>query len=104
MRLDRELCCGDIHTHCCNFQNFRFKTRLQRLNSLEGSTRASSSYLEGLFQFWAQMGKPLAKLPQLDRRPIDLYLLKKEVDSKGGYNKVSIRSSYCMSAHVLIHR
>jgi histone demethylase JARID1 len=58
------------------------------LNSVEGSTRTSLNYMENLCQFHDQVGTPLTKIPQVDRKPVDLYLLKKEVHRRGGPSKV----------------
>ncbi|KAG0231496.1 hypothetical protein BGW42_000202 [Actinomortierella wolfii] len=68
---------------------FRFKTRIQRLNSMEGETRTNLNYLEQLYKFHRQQGTPVNKIPQLDKRPIDLFRLKKEVAARGGYHKVT---------------
>ncbi|KAF9167737.1 hypothetical protein DFQ26_003321 [Actinomortierella ambigua] len=68
---------------------FRFKTRIQRLNSMEGETRTNLNYLEQLYKFHRQQGTPVNKIPQLDKRPIDLFRLKKEVTARGGYHKVT---------------
>ncbi|ORZ22711.1 JmjC domain, hydroxylase-domain-containing protein [Lobosporangium transversale] len=68
---------------------FRFKTRIQRLNSMEGQTRTNLNYLEQLYKFHRQQGHPVYKIPQLDKRPMDLYQLRKEVAARGGYQKVT---------------
>ncbi|KAI1313921.1 hypothetical protein EDD11_002384 [Mortierella claussenii] len=68
---------------------FRFKTRIQKLNSMEGETRTNLNYLEQLYKFHRQQGHPVLKIPQLDKRPIDLFRLRKEVASRGGYQKVT---------------
>ncbi|KAF9960067.1 hypothetical protein BGZ72_008025 [Mortierella alpina] len=68
---------------------FRFKTRIQKLNSMEGQTRTNLNYLEQLYKFHRQQGHPVYKIPQLDKRPIDLFQLRKEVAGRGGYQKVT---------------
>ncbi|KAG0261774.1 hypothetical protein BG011_000676 [Mortierella polycephala] len=68
---------------------FRFKTRIQKLNSMEGQTRTNLNYLEQLYKFHRQQGHPVYKIPQLDKRPIDLFQLRKEVAARGGYQKVT---------------
>ncbi|KAG0235805.1 hypothetical protein BGX31_004171 [Mortierella sp. GBA43] len=68
---------------------FRFKTRIQKLNSMEGETRTNLSYLDHLYKFHRQQGHPVHKIPQLDKRPIDLFRLRKEVAGRGGYQKVT---------------
>ncbi|KAI7883965.1 hypothetical protein K492DRAFT_205018 [Lichtheimia hyalospora FSU 10163] len=70
-------------------KDFRFKTRVQKLNSMEGETRANVNYLEQLYKFHRLHGHPINKVPQLDKRPIDLFRLKKEVARRGGYQKVT---------------
>ncbi|KAF9334904.1 hypothetical protein BG006_001254 [Podila minutissima] len=73
-----------------NFKDlFRFKTRIQKLNSMEGETRTNINYLDQLYKFHRQQGHPVLKIPQLDKRPIDLFRLKKEVAARGGYQKVT---------------
>jgi histone demethylase JARID1 len=47
------------------------------------------SYLDKLDKFHRQQGTPLGKLPSLANQPIDLYQLKRSVDSRGGYKAVS---------------
>ncbi|KAJ2653255.1 hypothetical protein IWW40_000621 [Coemansia sp. RSA 1250] len=70
-------------------KRFRFRTRIQQLNSLEGKTRTNLNYLDQLYKFHAQQGQPLTKVPQLDHRPIDLFGLRHEVAVRGGYQKVN---------------
>jgi histone demethylase JARID1 len=55
---------------------------------MEGETRANLNYLEQLYKFHRQAGHPVHKIPQLDKRPIDLFRLKKEVAQRGGYQTV----------------
>ncbi|KAF9921329.1 hypothetical protein FBU30_008683 [Linnemannia zychae] len=74
---------------CLDTEVFRFKTRLQRLNSMEGQTRTNLNYLDQLCKFHRQHGHPVFKIPQLDKRPIDLFQLRKEVTARGGYQKVT---------------
>ncbi|KAF4452964.1 histone demethylase JARID1 [Fusarium austroafricanum] len=69
-------------------QKFHFRTRKQELNSVEGSTRANLTYLDGLSKFHKQHGTNLHRLPYVDKKPLDLYRLKKAVESRGGFEKV----------------
>ncbi|QLI69124.1 Lysine-specific demethylase 5D [Metarhizium brunneum] len=69
-------------------EKFHFRTRKQELNSVEGSTRASLTYLDGLSKFHKQQGSNLHRLPYVDKKPLDLYRLKKAVESRGGFDKV----------------
>lgn len=57
---------------------------------MEGETRTNINYLDQLYKFHRQQGHPVLKIPQLDKRPIDLFRLKKEVAARGGYQKVCI--------------
>ncbi|KAJ2412497.1 hypothetical protein GGI10_003647 [Coemansia sp. RSA 2530] len=68
---------------------FRFRTRVQQLNSLEGKTRTNLNYLDQLYKFHARQGNPLTKVPQLDHRPIDLFELRHQVTMRGGFQKVN---------------
>ncbi|KAK9467189.1 JmjC domain, hydroxylase-domain-containing protein [Lipomyces arxii] len=69
-------------------QRFWFKTRRQELNSMEGGTRANLNFLDQLHKFHKQRGLTFNKLPSVDRRPLDLYRLKKGVDLRGGFDIV----------------
>lgn len=69
-------------------EKFHFRTRKQELNSVEGSTRANLTYLDGLGKFHKQQGNNLHRLPYVDKKPLDLYKLKKAVESRGGFDKV----------------
>ncbi|KAI8987246.1 hypothetical protein BDF20DRAFT_909885 [Mycotypha africana] len=83
--------------------NFRFKTRLQRLNSLEGETRVSANYHEQIVNYQISLGKPsaLVKLPHLDKRPIDLYKLRNEVTKRGGVQEVTRLKKWAEIGRVL---
>ncbi|KAF9275598.1 hypothetical protein BGZ68_010662, partial [Mortierella alpina] len=76
-------------TFALDSEVFRFRTRIQKLNSMEGETRSNMSYVEQLQKFHSQQGHPVHKMPQLDKRPIDLFRLRKEVAARGGYQKVT---------------
>lgn len=51
-------------------------------------TRANLTYLDGLGKFHKQQGNNLHRLPYVDKKPLDLYRLKKAVESRGGFDKV----------------
>ena len=56
---------------------------------MEGQTRVKLNYLQQLQMFHAQQGKKnFVKPPLVDRTPIDLHLLAKVVDEKGGPEEV----------------
>ncbi|KAH6914792.1 PLU-1-like protein-domain-containing protein [Coprinopsis sp. MPI-PUGE-AT-0042] len=69
-------------------KNFRFKTRLQRLNSIEASSRAKLNFLEQLYKFHNQQGNSRVVVPTINHKPLDLWLLRKEVQKLGGYDAV----------------
>ncbi|PCH40905.1 hypothetical protein WOLCODRAFT_162645 [Wolfiporia cocos MD-104 SS10] len=70
-------------------ERFRFKTRLQRLNSIEASSRAKVNFLEQLYKFHKQQGNPRVVVPTINHKPLDLWLLRKEVQKLGGYEAVT---------------
>jgi histone demethylase JARID1 len=69
-------------------EKFHFRTRKQELNSVEGKTRASLAYLDGLNKFHKQQGNNLHRMPYVDKKPLDLHKLKKCVETRGGFEKV----------------
>ncbi|KAI9828378.1 MAG: hypothetical protein M1832_002806 [Thelocarpon impressellum] len=69
-------------------ERFHFRTRRQELNSVEGGTRANLTYLDQLSKFHKQHGTNLNRFPSVDKRPLDLYKLKKAVEVRGGFDKV----------------
>ena len=71
-----------------NTERFFFKTRRQELNSVEGSTRTNLQYLDQLVKYHKQHGMNLNRFPSVDKRPLDLYKLKKAVECRGGFEKV----------------
>ncbi|KAI8387444.1 hypothetical protein BD560DRAFT_382515 [Blakeslea trispora] len=84
-----------------NTENFRFRTRLQKLNSMEGETRTNVNYLEQLTKYHILTGRPVGKIPQLDKRPIDLYKLKNEVSLRGGVQEVTRLKKWAEIGRVL---
>ncbi|THV08208.1 hypothetical protein K435DRAFT_824791 [Dendrothele bispora CBS 962.96] len=70
-------------------ERFRFKTRLQRLNNIEASSRAKLNFLEQLYRFHKQQGNPRVVVPTINQKPVDLWLLRKEVQKLGGYEAVN---------------
>ncbi|KAK0727760.1 PLU-1-like protein-domain-containing protein [Lasiosphaeria miniovina] len=69
-------------------KRFHFRTRKQELNSIEGSSRANLTYLDALGKFHKQQGTNLTRWPYVDKKPLDLYRLKKAVEARGGFEKV----------------
>ncbi|KLO19889.1 hypothetical protein SCHPADRAFT_864516 [Schizopora paradoxa] len=70
-------------------ESFRFKTRLQRLNSIEASSRAKINFLEALYRYHKQQGNPRVTVPTINHKPLDLWLLRKEVNKLGGFEVVN---------------
>ncbi|KAF2725161.1 PLU-1-domain-containing protein [Polychaeton citri CBS 116435] len=71
-----------------NTERFHFRTRRQELNSVEGGNRVNNDYLDQLARFHKQHGHNLNRFPCVDKRPLDLYRLKKTVEKKGGFDAV----------------
>ncbi|USW51561.1 Putative ARID DNA-binding domain, Zinc finger, PHD-type, JmjC domain, JmjN domain-containing protein [Septoria linicola] len=71
-----------------NTERFHFRTRRQELNSVEGGNRVNNDYLDQLAKFHKQNGHNLNRFPSVDKRPLDLYRLKKTVERKGGFEAV----------------
>jgi len=69
-------------------ERFHFRTRRQELNSVEGGSRANLNYLDQLAKFHKQHGHSLTRFPSVDKRPLDLYKLKKAVETRGGFERV----------------
>ncbi|KAI9149501.1 Lid2 complex component lid2 [Paramyrothecium foliicola] len=86
--IDTEVCTKLRTTAYMTAQAMLVQTRKQELNSVEGSTRANLTYLDGLAKFHKQHGNNLHRLPYVDKKPLDLYRLKKAVESRGGFDKV----------------
>lgn len=51
-------------------------------------TRANLNYLDQLSKFHKQHGNSLTRFPSVDKRPLDLYKLKKAVETRGGFDRV----------------
>ena len=55
---------------------------------MEGGTRANLNYLDQLSKYHKQHGTSLNRFPSVDKRPLDLYRLKKAVEIRGGFATV----------------
>ncbi|CAO1625603.1 unnamed protein product [Sympodiomycopsis kandeliae] len=75
-------------------ERFRFRTRLQSLNSLSADARANLNYQEQLQKFHTQQGRARVQIPVIDHRPVDLYQLKLIVKQLGGYDNVCRQRSW----------
>ncbi|XP_028669207.1 lysine-specific demethylase 5C isoform X2 [Erpetoichthys calabaricus] len=67
--------------------NFHFTPRVQRLNELEAETRVKLNYLDRIAKFWEIQGSSL-KIPNIERKILDLYSLGKIVTEEGGYEAI----------------
>lgn len=85
-------------------KSFRFKTRLQRLNSIEASSRAKLNFLEQLYRFHKQQGNPRVLVPTINHKPLDLWLLRKEVQKMGGYDAVTKGKKWSDLGRILGYR
>lgn len=54
----------------------------------DAGTRANLNYLDQLAKFHKQHGTNLNRFPSVDKRPLDLYKLKKAVEVRGGFDQV----------------
>ncbi|ORX34394.1 PLU-1-like protein-domain-containing protein [Kockovaella imperatae] len=80
---------------------FQFHTRLQRLNSLEAASRARINFLDQLSMFhWQRDDKPIS-VPTINRRPVDLWSLRKEVNKLGGHLEIDRTRSWSAVAELL---
>ncbi|KAI1905471.1 hypothetical protein AGOR_G00016540 [Albula goreensis] len=68
----------------CDVRNFRFTPRVQRLNELEALTRVKLNFLDQIAKFWELQGSKL-RLPHVERKILDLYVLSKVVAAEGGF-------------------
>ncbi|KIX09663.1 uncharacterized protein Z518_00744 [Rhinocladiella mackenziei CBS 650.93] len=69
-------------------ERFHFRTRRQEINLVEGGNRTNLNYLDQLAKFHKQYGAHLNRFPSVDKRPLDLYKLKKAVEVRGGFERV----------------
>ncbi len=58
------------------------------MSLIPSGTRANLTYLDQLAKFHKQHGTNLNRFPSVDKRPLDLYKLKKAVETRGGFEKV----------------
>lgn len=96
-------------------ESFRFTPRVQRLNELEAQTRIKLNFLEQVVKFWDLQGsnvkdkvrRATLKIPSLERKTLDLYMLHKVVQEEGGFeictrdkkwSRVAVKMGYNTSA------
>ncbi|KAG5639694.1 hypothetical protein H0H81_005877 [Sphagnurus paluster] len=85
-------------------ESFRFRTRLQRLNSIEASSRAKLNFLEQLYRYHKQQGNIRVAVPTINHKPLDLWLLRKEVQKMGGYETVTKEKKWSDLGRILGYR
>lgn len=72
-----------------NDKTFRFRTRVQQLNCIDGHTRAEGNFVEALRMFLYRNGTPMQELPRVDGgQLLNLHGLYKCVVELGGYDAV----------------
>ncbi|XP_030639684.1 lysine-specific demethylase 5B-B isoform X2 [Chanos chanos] len=71
----------------CDVDRLHFTPRIQRLNELEAQTRVKLNFLDQIAKFWELQGCSL-KIPHVERKILDLYLLNKLVTDEGGFDTV----------------
>jgi len=69
-------------------EKFRFTPRIQKLNELEAKSRVKLNFIDAIAKFWELQGATM-KLPNVEKKPLDLYLLHKIVQQEGGYEDVT---------------
>uniref|UniRef100_A0A8C5EIR0 [histone H3]-trimethyl-L-lysine(4) demethylase n=1 Tax=Gouania willdenowi TaxID=441366 RepID=A0A8C5EIR0_GOUWI len=71
----------------CDVDRLHFVPRIQRLNELEAQTRVKLNFLDQIAKFWDLQGCAL-KIPHVERKILDLYVLNKLVADEGGFDIV----------------
>uniref|UniRef100_A0A672SWD2 [histone H3]-trimethyl-L-lysine(4) demethylase n=1 Tax=Sinocyclocheilus grahami TaxID=75366 RepID=A0A672SWD2_SINGR len=71
----------------CDVDRLHFTPRIQRLNELEAQTRVKLNFLDQIAKFWELQGCTL-KIPHVERKTLDLYVLYKLVKEEGGFDGV----------------
>uniref|UniRef100_A0A8C9S9W8 [histone H3]-trimethyl-L-lysine(4) demethylase n=1 Tax=Scleropages formosus TaxID=113540 RepID=A0A8C9S9W8_SCLFO len=71
----------------CDVDRLHFTPRIQRLNELEAQTRVKLNFLDQIAKFWELQGCTL-KIPHVERKILDLYLLNKLVAEEGGFDAI----------------
>ncbi|KAI2659192.1 Lysine-specific demethylase 5B [Labeo rohita] len=71
----------------CDVDRLHFTPRIQRLNELEAQTRVKLNFLDQIAKFWELQGCTL-KIPHVERKTLDLYVLYKLVKEEGGFDVV----------------
>ncbi|XP_077979102.1 lysine-specific demethylase 5A-like [Glandiceps talaboti] len=81
-------------------ESFKFTPRIQRLNELEAKTRIKFNFLDQIAKFWELQGYKL-KIPTVERKALDLYMLSKTVNEEGGFEVITKERRWSKVAHRL---
>uniref|UniRef100_F0W1J5 [histone H3]-trimethyl-L-lysine(4) demethylase n=1 Tax=Albugo laibachii Nc14 TaxID=890382 RepID=F0W1J5_9STRA len=71
-----------------NESAFRFRTRIQQLNCIEGHTRTEGNFMEALRIFLYREKTPMQKLPRIQGQLLNLNSFYKSVLARGGFERV----------------
>ncbi|XP_072886376.1 lysine-specific demethylase 5B-like isoform X1 [Hemitrygon akajei] len=82
----------------CDVDKLHFTPRIQRLNELEAQTRVKLNFLDQIAKFWELQGSTL-KIPHVERKILDLFLLNKLVAEEGGFEMVCKERRWSKIAH-----
>lgn len=76
-----------------NYENFKFKPRIQKINELEASTRIKLNFLSKVLKAVAQEGK-VPKVPYIEKSLLDLHRLHLIVCKEGGHETVTKKKKW----------
>lgn len=71
-----------------NDKTFRFRTRVQTLNGLDGHARAEGHFVDALRMFLYRTGAPMQQLPRVHGQLVNLRVLYHTVGALGGFDSV----------------
>ncbi|XP_072336827.1 lysine (K)-specific demethylase 5Ba isoform X3 [Scyliorhinus torazame] len=86
----------------CDVDKLHFTPRIQRLNELEAQTRVKLNFLDQIAKFWELQGSTL-KIPHVERKILDLFLLNKLVAEEGGFELVCKERRWSKIAHMMAY-
>uniref|UniRef100_A0A673HTI9 [histone H3]-trimethyl-L-lysine(4) demethylase n=1 Tax=Sinocyclocheilus rhinocerous TaxID=307959 RepID=A0A673HTI9_9TELE len=95
----------------CDVDRLHFTPRIQRLNELEAQTRVKLNFLDQIAKFWELQGCTL-KIPHVERKTLDLYVLYKLVKEDGGFDvvckerrwtQIALKIVYSVGSHLRAH-
>lgn len=99
----------------CDVDKLHFVPRIQRLNELEAQTRVKLNFFDQIAKFWDLQGCSL-KIPHVERKILDLYMLNRLVADEGGFDivcqerrwtKIALQMGYApgkaIGSHLRVH-